>query len=104
MNRMSRRRVGVLNLGAIVILGAAMCWTTQVITARPLLAAAWALWGAALGAQVAVLAQCAETDTGGGSPCTGEFPRHPSMAGIKQNGILGRLLRDFWLVFAEHLV
>ena len=48
MNRMSRRRVGVVNLGAIVILGAAMCWTTQVITARPLLAAAWALWGAAL--------------------------------------------------------
>ena len=26
------------------------------------------------------------------------------MAGIKQNGILGRLLRDSWLVFAEHLV
>ena len=104
MNKMSRRRVGVLNLGAIVILGAAMCWTTQVITARPLLAAAWALWGAALGAQVAVLAQCAETDTGGGPPCTGEFPRRPSMPGIKQSGILGRLLRDSWLVFAEHLV
>ena len=26
------------------------------------------------------------------------------MAGIKQNGILGRLLRDSWLAFAEHLV
>ena len=26
------------------------------------------------------------------------------MAGIKQNGILGRLLRDSWLVFAEYLV
>ena len=26
------------------------------------------------------------------------------MAGIKQNGILGRLLRDSWLASAEHLV
>jgi len=26
------------------------------------------------------------------------------MAGIKQNGILGRLLRDFWVAFVEHLV
>ena len=27
-----------------------------------------------------------------------------SMAGIKQNGILGQLLRDSWLASAEHLV
>ena len=27
-----------------------------------------------------------------------------AMAGIKQNGILGQLLRDSWLAFAEHLV
>ena len=26
------------------------------------------------------------------------------MAGIKQNGILGQLLRDSWLASAEHLV
>ena len=26
-----------------------------------------------------------------------------NMAGIKQNGILGQLLRDSWLVFAENL-
>ena len=26
-----------------------------------------------------------------------------AMAGIKQNGILGRLLRDSWLASAEHL-
>lgn len=56
MNRMSRRRVGVVNLGAIVILGAAMCWTTAGITSRALYAGVWAAWGVSAGIAVASLA------------------------------------------------